>query len=431
MKSTNLNKSSDQLNVNKDIKNIIRILNSINWDFHKSITIPNRIKPFDCRKHHFYPATFRPEIPFTLIEILSKPNARIFDPFGGLGTTYFQTLLLNRIPYMSDINLVSIDFVKNLLNLFKPNLNYNELRNEVLSKLQNYDKKMNYIDVVEDIVLIDLLKPWYSTETFNKLSYLFMMEKNIASKYAKSIIHIINLSLLNAVCAQDRGWGCIADNMLPNEEQLRKIKKPFELYKRKLSLLIKDIKEQMKWIQVGYNNIYDYLEQHNTVFHIDIRKLDSNIHDSYFDIIITSPPYPNMTDYVTSQRLSYYYLGKDIRSKTKFVDFKSEIGARSKRSRKDSLEKYYNEMEESNMIISRKLKNNGYACYVLPLFDKDNSNNSNRKQLLEKMINNMRKFNLVKIAEFERILPSKRRSHNIKWASLNKEIIYLFKKQRG
>ena len=55
-----------------DTNDIIRKLHNINWNFDFNINYSSdSLYPFDCRKHYSYPATFIPEIPYTLIEILS------------------------------------------------------------------------------------------------------------------------------------------------------------------------------------------------------------------------------------------------------------------------------------------------------------------------------------------------------------------------
>ena len=65
------------------------LLSNIDWSFDTSLYSRAR-SPFlfDCRKYHWYPATFVPEIPYSLIEVLSVPGQVVFDPFGGIGTTF-------------------------------------------------------------------------------------------------------------------------------------------------------------------------------------------------------------------------------------------------------------------------------------------------------------------------------------------------------
>ena len=64
----------------------------------------------------------------------------------------------------------------------------------------------------------------------------------------------------------------------------------------------------------------------------------------------------------------------------------------------------------------------------MPVFNMDNQNNRNRKRIVEKVLSSMDEYDLIKEEEYERILPTIRRSHNIKWATLEREKIYLFRK---
>ena len=50
-----------------DLQKAKAVLENINWSFYPQVSVPkNTIYPFNCRKHHWFPATFIPEIPFTL-----------------------------------------------------------------------------------------------------------------------------------------------------------------------------------------------------------------------------------------------------------------------------------------------------------------------------------------------------------------------------
>lgn len=98
------NRVSDSGALVTDLRTARSVLRNVNWNFYeKTAFSPGEMHPFKIRAHHWCPATFVPEIPFTLIEVLTIPNAVVFDPFGGIGTTYFQTLLLNRKPLSTDV----------------------------------------------------------------------------------------------------------------------------------------------------------------------------------------------------------------------------------------------------------------------------------------------------------------------------------------
>jgi len=425
-KSKNVNKDMENLFVN-DIQTAKAILKNINWDFYqKSAFFPHEVRPFNCRRHHWFPATFVPEIPFTLIEVLTLPDATIYDPFAGIGTTYFQALLLNRKPVATEICEVAVEYMRNLFILFNPEINFEKAKMNIDKLPQDFKPSIGYISDIPTNILISRLKPWYSDKTLNRLSFLFINEANCSDKVTKAAMRISISAILKTASSQDRGWGCIADNILPKQKQI-KDKDVLDLFKKHLNKLIQDISKHLKCVSPDYNQIYKELSKKQTIFYEDVREC-KKIPDSSVDLVVTSPPYPNMTDYVTSQRLSYYYLGIDLAEKINIKDFVLEIGARSRRAKSDSIDRYFEDMQKANEVISKKIKTGGYACYVMPAFATDNENNKNRKHIVQKVLSRMVDYDLIKEDEYERILPTIRRSHNIKWTSLEREKIYLFRK---
>lgn len=411
-----------------DIHTAKTILKNINWNFYQKSTFSSHeMRPFDCRRYHWFPATFIPEIPFTLIEVLTKPGAVVYDPFSGIGNTYFQALLLNRKPIATEVCRVATEYMRSLFILFDPELHFDELKKGLEKSFDDFDSRKDYVSHVPRGVLIDKLRPWYSEKTLNQLSFLFVNEASCHDRAVKAAMRISISAILRTTSSQERGWGCIADNMLPKKKQI-KDKEVFDLFCRNTNRMLKDIAEHLKYAMPGYGQLYKEIEKRETIFTEDIRKCEK-VPDEYVDLVVTSPPYPNMTDYVTSQRLSYYFMGVDLTHKSDLQDFAAEIGARSKRSKKNSLDLYLEDMKIANEVISRKLKSGGYSCYVLPLFETDNENNKNRRRIVQEVISSMAKYGLEKEDQYERILPTIRRSHNIKWASLNRERIHLFRKK--
>lgn len=417
--------SADKALVN-DIARAKTALKNINWNFYeKNVFSPNELHPFNPRAYHWYPATFIPEIPFTLIEALAPPRAVVWDPFSGIGTTFFQALSLSRYAKATEICTVAVEYMKSLFTLFDPDLDLVETQKKILRSFDRYDCTKQYSTTTTNNILLDRLKPWFSQETLRQLCFLFEEEKN-SEKEVKAIYRICISSLLKAASSQDRGWGCIADNVLPKLEKI-KDKNVLGMFKSSTRRLTEDITQHLKKVGPLYPDIYWDMASNTSIFHEDVRVCNS-IRDNSIDLIVTSPPYPNMTDYVTAQRLSYYFMGFDVSNKNTLKDGVSEIGARSRRNRKNSVQTYYEDMRIVNKIISQKLKSNGYACYVLPAFNLDNDNNKNRLQAVQKVLANMSEFGFIKEDEYERILPQKRRSHNRMWATLERERIHLFRK---
>ena len=215
MKSDRVEDKVQLIDINKGLS----ILNNVNWDFsQRRLTTPNKIYPFDCRHHHWYPATFIPEIPFTLIEVLSKPNATVFDPFGGIGTTYFQSLLLERFPITTEICSIAVNYMKALFSLFNPGIKWSNVIEDLDALLDSYDQNRDYIADLPDNILIDRLIPWYSKNTFNQIAFLCSELHHIEqNETLKALLEISISANLKSSSSQDRGWGCIADNVKPKE----------------------------------------------------------------------------------------------------------------------------------------------------------------------------------------------------------------------
>jgi hypothetical protein len=349
------------------------------------------------------------------------PGAKIYDPVGGSGTTYFQALLLDRRPVTTEICKVSVEYMKSLFILFSPKVNFNNILKNIEKMINKFNGDTNYVACVPERIYIDKLRPWYSNETMNQLSFLFIEEERCNDFATKAAIRISISAILKTVSSQDRGWGCIADNMIPKNHQM-KDKNVLQTFKRHISKLIKDISDHLKVVTPDYIGTYQNICQKQSIFNSDVKNCESVENDS-IDLVVTSPPYPNMTDYITSQRLSYYFFGFDLQE-----DKVLEIGARHKRSKKSSLNDYLKDMKIANERIAMKIKRGGYACYVMPSFNTKNENNMKRKKIVQSVMASLEDYDLIKEAEFERSIPSKRRSHNVKWASLEKEKIHLYKK---
>jgi len=409
----------------KKFSEIDRILRNINWNFYPKpqVKIPSA-QVFDTRKYHWFPATFVPEIPYTLIELLTKPKAQVLDPFLGIGTSYFQALLLNRIPFGVDISKIATNFSYSMLQLFDPECDLLRLNETIRILTQDYDKNYiydNYFNETKNNPYIYELRRWYSADNFNAIIYLLSLERNATDRHMKAALWICISALLGRLSNQDRGWGCIADNVLPKLHQNR-IVNVIKVFNDKVSSLLNDVYKFRKWMNNNTVSLCRKIIEKNTIFHSDIIDFQG-IPEESIDLIITSPPYPNMVDYVMSQRLSYYCFGYDIS-----WDKNNEIGARNKRWDKLSLDKYKAKMLKANLVNSKLLKQGGLLCYIMPSFSSDNENNLKRKTIISKIIFNLDELQLIREFACERLIPSLRRSHNMKWATLEKEFIYIYRK---
>lgn len=397
---------------NSEIK---KRLNSINWNFDFTIDYGgDTLHPFNCRRYYSYPATFIPEIPYAMIEILSQKGDVVLDPFGGIGTTFMQALSLERIPYSFDINPVATTVCKTLYMLFDPSINKETIRNQLLQLCEGYDETKDYTVYLS--IQRKELSGWFEKNTFNEISFLFYKFDHLQDKVVQNVMKLILSSILVTLSSQNKGWAYIADNVKPKKDELRE-KPVFDQYAISTKNLLNDVIDHESRLPSSFAAFYSKISHKSRVFEDSL--VNAPIKSESVDLVITSPPYPRMIDYVKSQRLAFNFFNEN------FADYIGrEIGARYRRSRRDCLNSYEQDIRQINKKIFDVLKPGGYFCVVLPDYDaKDN-----RKDVIERIVEDYTKLGMDKVFEVGRYIPSHKRTLSIQWATLVNERIYIFQK---
>lgn len=404
-------------------KEIIDKLESVNWDFgNRKIVDKETIFPFNNRRYHTYPATYIPEIPFTIIEVLSKEGQLVMDPFGGIGTTLVQALIQKRIPISIDNNLIASKIAKDFFILFSPFVDLDRSLQEIYGLLEGHNRdEKDYVSFLSN--QRKELIGWYEEHTLNELAYLILIydqiNMNNNDEGLMALYHLCLSNVLTTVCSQNGGWAYIADNVKPKKDCL-KDKHTIEKFKANVLSCVKGIQEHKRLLGNSVANIYTDRSIEN-IINADMLQVDIKILKEKVDLVVTSPPYPKMIDYVKSQRLSYY-----IENKTFLDEQQHEIGARCRRNNIDTVEKYVMDMKICNKKMYECLAVGGYLCYVLPAFPQE----TDRREAIEMVINDCRKLGFEEKHRIDRCIPGTQRSNNIKWASLKKEQIIILEKCR-
>ena len=379
---------------------------------------------FDCRKYHWYPATFVPEIPYSLIEVLSRPGQVVLDPFAGIGTTILQGLILGRRPFGIERCRVAVEYVRALWSLLDRGTDLEGVRASLARLQKRCDFRRDY---GEELLAVDpeyggLLRPWFNAETFRQIAFLVLEERREDQVAVRAGVRIALSATLKATTAQDKGWGCIADNVLPKDTQCDKIRDALGRFQRNWRLLLDGIKAARARMSKDALNFVTEADVGSHVIHGDARK-DRAVAEPTVDLVVTSPPYPNMTDYATSQRLSYYLLGSRPDD-----DFRTEVGARRRRTRRDALDAYRFDMDQAFRLVVEQMRDGGHACLVMPTFAVDKDNNRRRRHVVDECLTTLVQHGLTQIHRLERVLPARRRHHNQRWTSLERETIYVYQK---
>jgi hypothetical protein len=336
-----VSEAADSSWTNGDRAPEIRQLDRIDWSFPGSGTDPRSI-----HKLHWFAGNFIPQIPAALIELLSVPGDLVLDPFGGSGTTVLEAARLGRRSIYSD-SVTACAFIarsKVALGEAPPS---RETREHILQALTWRHACHSDEAGVNGEGSASELADWFAPGTLGQLRHLWRLVETAGD----ASLGLIFSDLLFA-CASTEGsltstggtrrhhWGWIADNVRPKELVEHDAVQGF-------------VERLAALPQVGQGWAHRPL-----VLQADARRLP--LADGEVDLIVTSPPYISVIDYVRAQRLLYLWMNWPFD-----VERADEIGARYKRRRQDATIAYLAQMRDCWAELARVLKPRGRLAVVL------------------------------------------------------------------
>ncbi|HUI28710.1 MAG TPA: DNA methyltransferase [Candidatus Acidoferrales bacterium] len=349
-------------------------LEGVDWDF------PN-IRNEGMQSFHWYPATFVSAVPGSLIPLLTKENAVVLDPFCGTSVTGLEAIRLNRSFIGVDSNPIAI--LISQAKLLFPDLSrlHETLSFRSRSGLFAKDEKL----ITNHHPKETELKRWYHKDTYKELLLILHRVKCIRETSIRIPAQAIFSSILKTVSSQWRHWGWVCDNVAPKHDEII-YKDAFNAFHRaleKYSSFVDEVLDDMqgRGIMLSRREI----RRRHRVSCADSNFFVSALPKSSVDLIMTSPPYYGVADYVKSQRLSFLWFEKDLIPVEgySFDDFeelrKREMGQRSSRNSAKAFQQYVDYMHDCFRLWHSVLKRTGLLAIVLG----DSSSRQDTSDLLE------------------------------------------------
>ena len=168
----------------------------------------------------------------------------------------------------------------------------------------------------------------------------------------KTIAQAAFSACLMPSCREDRHWGYICDNTTPKANKSADVVKLYTTFLERLAKAFSDRDEYIR--EAGIDTIAPV-----EVICGDARHAMKKLGENSVDLVVTSPPYFGVSDYVKSQRLSMEWFGFDIEPLRRI-----EIGARSKRHRKTARKEYLTDLRSVFEETYRCLRPNS-ACVIV------------------------------------------------------------------
>lgn len=280
----------------------------------------------------------------------------MLDPFVGSGTTLVEAQRLNRKSIGIDLNPIACAVAKaKTLQLPAKRIirAIETLRGEAEDVLTGQIRSGGNPLHDEDIPETVQAEKWYSPRVRRDLRRLWQLVLSCTGA-SRVLAEAAFSAILLPVCRETRHWGYVCDNSTPKGDHAG------------------DVMEEFIRILERFRRAYDERDAERLARDDELEDLQSaevicgnsaealrDLEDGSVDLVVTSPPYFGVSDYVKAQRLSMEWFGIPIEP----LRLK-EIGARSKRHRTAAYEEYVSELRAVFEEVRRCLRRAG-CCVVV------------------------------------------------------------------
>lgn len=358
------------------MENLRKILEQINWDF---FDYSGDRYPLDISSIPWYIATFPAPIPKFLIGLLTKSGETVLDPFGGAGTTCYEAIKQNRPFLYNDINPFAVEMVSALvlavqLAVLDP-FCLEQVMNKDIATLQNvslWEDESTY--TVEDLRVEQDLKAalterhivgdavyWYHRKTLIELLAIWDLIHNQDDNPKICKIRKLAFSnILKVTCSQRDHFTYITDNCKPKKFVYISALKAYASMMQRIGRSTAELFHNYQIQNEGKS--LNAVINRSVIQNGDARDL-SWIQDKSVDLVLTSPPYLCVQDYIKTMRLQdLFFHGEDLTQLTRY-----EIGARTRRkgNQERVVNSFYQDIHFSVSEVDRVLKPNKYFCIVI------------------------------------------------------------------
>lgn len=336
-------------------KRVSRALDRIDWDFADENPSAPKMR---LNGVHWYPATFVAPLIGTMLDILAPEGpARVLDPFCGSGTAPLEAWYRGHCALGTDSNAFAISLSRARVRLVRGGTA--PLGRRLASEFETWagTNQGNRDDLPQAIGIANEASHWFVPEALRDIALTKAWVENEAPERWRSVLRVLLSSLLKRCSkVRDYHYTYIVDRS--------KVKSP-ALGDPDFSRLFA---ERLETIFRAGANMRAALREQGTI------NLDSppsfrraaagdlrHIEAGEIDLILTSPPYFGMNDYVRSQYLTSLVFPSPAYQR----DVDLESGSRRKRTSGPALTQYLADMRAGFAECERVLHPDGLIAIFL------------------------------------------------------------------
>ena len=304
---------------------------------------------------HPYPAKFIPQIPNMLIQELSSVGDTVADIFCGSGTTLLEALQLKRHAIGIDANpLATLISRAKTTSLAASSLNAlaeHRLSAERLAA----SIEPNAADLFSQYLPFksfawrpasDVCETWFEPHVVEELAELRSLIDDVPDGSARNLCAVVFASIVVAVSLQDSDTRYV---------RRKKHIGPGDTVQKYL--------KQLDAATVSVEKLSDIIEARFSCNVVTANVLDAPDLPP-FDLVVTSPPYPNAFSYHLYHRTRLLWLGMDPKP-FKAIEIGSHRKYSAKGPRRATAETFATELETIFGWLRGRLTDHGHVCFVV------------------------------------------------------------------
>jgi DNA modification methylase len=361
---------------------VVRQLREIDWDF--SGFFPGE-RSVGIHGIHWYPAPFPPAVASTLIDILGTKAEVLLDPFCGSSVAPIEAWFRGKRAFGLDVNQFAIEISRSKVQLLAGasthsnqmlEEDYDAYRRRVLSCWKNLDCER----VCEKArIHFDAIR-WFVPDVLREIAIIksWILEGGPIPEPWRMVLVVTLSSLLHKQLsiARNYHYTYIVDRSNVKEESRDPVDVPV-VFRQRMRANFTDAqlaRQQKKPF------LHDKVAQPEFLCGT-AQGADQLLRDKV-DLVITSPPYFGMNDYVRSQYLSWLV----FQWKGYGDDLLNESGSRRSRCSQKSLESYFRDIQKAFDAVYKVLRKGGYLATVLGCSETALAKKANPLAKIEKML---------------------------------------------
>lgn len=324
-------------------------LERIDWDFADAKT------NYLTHGIHPYPAKFIPQIPNALIQELSCVGDTVGDIFCGSGTTLVEALTLKRHAVGLDANPLAclISRAKTTLVTEEQAAELESLVSESYALSEALAASASQTLLSDEIFVSKAWRPagddlnfWFDGHVVEELAELLEKSHSMTTEATETLALAAFSSIVVSVSRQDSDTRYVRrqKDILPGDTCRR--------FARSLEQALRVVVEFTEFVEPRFAcNVFE-----------------ANLLDApevpVLDLVVCSPPYPNAYSYHLYHRTRMVWLEMD-QPKFKYEEIGSHRKYSSKGQNAATVETFSGEFTQILSWLSRVLKRDRYACFVV------------------------------------------------------------------